>query len=108
MIQWRCKSLTIINNEFYQCRTTGVFQRCNQPAEGRRILYDIHAGDCSHHAGARSLVAKALRAGFYWLTAHADTTDIVQRCVWCQKYANQTHLPSSAPKTNPITWPFAV
>ena len=26
----------------------------------------------------------------------------------CQKYANQTHLPSSALKTIPITWPFAV
>src|SRR4051812_33698634 len=25
-----------------------------------------------HHAGARSLVAKALRHGFYGLTAHAD------------------------------------
>ena len=87
---------------------TGVFQRCVQPAEGRKILHDIHSGDCGHHAGARSLVAKAMRHGFYWPTAHTDAVDIVQRCAGCQKYANQTHVPSSALKTIPITWPFAV
>jgi transposase InsO family protein len=32
----------------------------------------------------------------------------VRKCVGCQKYANQTHIPSSALKTIPITWPFAV
>ena len=39
---------------------------------------------------------------------HADATYIIQRCVGCQKYANQTHVPSLALKTIPITWPFAV
>jgi hypothetical protein len=51
--------------------------------EGQKILYDIHAGDCGHHAGARSLVAKAFRHGFYWLTAHTDAVDIVRKCVGC-------------------------
>src|SRR3954467_10705404 len=108
IIQRRSKSFTVINNELYKRSATGVFQRCVQPEEGRKILLDIHAGDCGHHAGARSLVAKALRHGIYWLTAHADATNIVQRCVGCQKYANQSHLPGSALKTIPITWPFAV
>src|SRR3954467_8525785 len=49
-----------------------------------------------------------MRHGFYWLTAHTDTVDIFQRCAGCQKYANQTHVPSSALKTIPITWSFAV
>jgi len=49
-----------------------------------------------------------MRHGFYWLTAHADATDIVQQCIGCQKYANHMHIPSSALKTIPITWPFAV
>ena len=85
MIQRRCKSFTIINNELYKRSTTGVFQRCIQPEEGRKILYDIHAGDCGHHAGACSLVAKAMHHRFYWLTAHVDAVDIVQRCAGCQK-----------------------
>src|SRR3954462_2754539 len=63
MIQRCSKSFTIINNELYKRSATGVFQRCVQPEEGRKILLDIHAGDCGHHAGARSLVAKAIRHG---------------------------------------------
>src|SRR4051812_38941553 len=34
--------------------------------------------------------------------------DIVQHCVGCQKYANQTPLPISVLNTIPITRPFAV
>ena len=108
MIQRHCKSFVMIDNELYKRSITGVFQRCILPTEGCKILYDIHAMDCGHHAGARSLVAKALRHGFYWPTAHTDATAIVQKCVGCQKYANQTHVPSSALKTIPITWPFAL
>jgi transposase InsO family protein len=108
MIVRRCKSFVMIDKELYKRSVSGVFQRCVSPEEGRKILYDIHAGDCGNHAAARSLVAKALRHGFYWLSAHEDAVDIVRRCAGCQKYANQTHLPSSALKTIPITWPFAV
>jgi hypothetical protein len=88
MIQRRCKSFVIIDNELYKRSVSGVFQRCISSEEGRKILYDIHAGDCGHHDGARSLVAKALRHGFYWLNAHTDATAIVQSYVGCQKYAN--------------------
>lgn len=108
MIVRCCKSFVIIKNELYKRSVTGVFQRCISPEEGWKILYDIHAGDFGHHAGARSLVAKAFRHGFYWLFAHADTVDIIRACVGCQKYANQSHLLGSPLRTIPLTWPFAV
>ncbi|XP_071676894.1 uncharacterized protein [Lolium perenne] len=104
----RCKTFTIINNELYKRSISGIFQRCVTADEGRKILRDIHAGDCGHHAGARSIVAKAFRHGFYWPTAHDDATAIVRACAGCQKYASQSHMPSSALKTIPLTWPFAV
>ena len=56
---------------------TGVFQRCVSPEEGCEILREIHEGDCGHHAGSKSLVAKAFRHGFYWLATHADAEDLV-------------------------------
>ncbi|KAM0904400.1 hypothetical protein ACQ4PT_018037 [Festuca glaucescens] len=93
MIVRRCKAFVMIDNELYKRSVSGVFQRCVSPEEGRKILYDIHASDCGHHAGARSLVAKAFRHSFYWLSAHADDVDIVCSCVGCQKYGNQSHLP---------------
>ena len=51
---------------------------------------------------------QGLRIGFYWPTARADAQDLVQRCVGCQLFANQSHIPPTALKTIPITWPFAV
>jgi hypothetical protein len=108
MIVRCCKSFVIINRELYKCSVLGVFQRCVQPEEGRNILYDIHDGECGHHASARSLVANAFRHGFYWLSAHADAVKIIRACAGCQKYANQSHLPGSVLKTTPLTWPFEV
>ena len=34
--------------------------------------------------------------------------DIVRSCRGCQFFSKQIHLPASALKTIPITWPFAV
>jgi hypothetical protein len=76
--------------------------------EGRQILNKIHSGDCGHHVGSCSLVAKAFRHGFFYLTSHADAIDIIRKCVCCQKYAHEPHLPRTMLKTIPITWPFTV
>jgi transposase InsO family protein len=65
-------------------------------------------GACGHHAAPRALVGNAFRQGFYWPTAVADATRIVRTCQGCQFYARQTHLPTQALQTIPITWPFAV
>ncbi|XP_071680159.1 uncharacterized protein [Lolium perenne] len=91
MIVRRYISFTIINNEIYNRSISGVFQRCVTSEEGRKILRDIHAGDCGHHAAARSIVAKALRHGFYWPTAHSDAVDLVRACVRCQKLCRARH-----------------
>src|SRR5215216_6170130 len=82
-ITQRSKSMTIINGELHHCSSTGAFQRCIAPEEGR----EIHEGDCGHHAGSKSLVAKAFRHRFYWLTAHADAEDLFSKCDGCQKFS---------------------
>ena len=68
--------MTIINGELHHCSVIGAFQCYVSPEEGREISREIHEGDCGHHAGSKSLVAKAFRHGFYWLTAHADAEDL--------------------------------
>ena len=103
----RAKSYTIINGELYKRNTSGIFQRCIAFEDGKDLLRDIHAGTCGHHAGSRSIVAKAFRAGFYWPTALSDAEDIVKRCIGCQKFATRPHAPASALKTIPLAWPFA-
>ena len=71
------------------------------------MLPEIHAGTCGHHASSRALVAKALRAGFYWPTTLQDAEDMVRRCIGCQKFATRPHAPASELKTIPLAWPFA-
>ena len=102
----RSKSMTIVKGELHKCSVTGVFQRCVSPEEGCEILREIHEGDCGHHAGSKSLVAKAFRHGFYWLTAHADAEDLVSKCDGRQKFSRQAHVPTQEFRMIPITWPF--
>ena len=76
----RAKAFTIINGELYKRSTTGIYQRCISPDEGRNLLDEIHSGVCGHHASSRALVAKAFRQGFYWLTTKEDAEHIVKTC----------------------------
>ena len=107
MIQ-RASSYTVIDGQLYKRSTSGAFLKCVSRSDGIEILREIHEGDCGHHAAPRSLVSKAFRHGFYWLTAKADADDIVRTCQGCQLYAKQPSVPATELKTIPITWPFAV
>jgi ribonuclease HI len=73
----RSKAFTIINGELYKRSTTGVLQRCIAQEDGIAPLREIHEGTCGHHACSRTLVAKAFRSGFYWLSALYDARNIV-------------------------------
>jgi len=75
--------MTIVNGGLHHRSITGEFQGCVSPEEGCEILQEIHEGDCGHHAGSKSLMAKAFHHGFYWLIAHADVEDLVSRCDGC-------------------------
>ena len=89
----RSKAYKVHDGELYKKSATGVLQRCISEEEGRQLLAEIHAGLGGHHTAARALVSKAFRTGFYWPTARADAQDLVQCCVGCQLFANQSHMP---------------
>jgi hypothetical protein len=103
----RYKAFTIINRELCKHSTTGVLQRCIAQEDGIALLREIHEGSCGHHASSRTLVAKAFRSGFYWLSALYDTRNIVQYCEACQLFATKPHAPMSELHTIPVARPFA-
>jgi transposase InsO family protein len=103
----RSKAFTIINEELYKRSTIGVLQWCIAQEDGIALLREIHEGTCGHHASSRTLVAKAFRSGFYWLSALYDARNIVQHCEACQHFATKPHAPASELHTVPVTWPFA-
>ncbi|GJZ75122.1 reverse transcriptase domain-containing protein [Tanacetum coccineum] len=44
------------------------------------VVKEIHEGSCSIHSGPRSVVAKAIRSGYYWPTMHKDARNIIRAC----------------------------
>nr|GEY94096.1 reverse transcriptase domain-containing protein [Tanacetum cinerariifolium] len=42
------------------------------PLQAKYVIREIYEGSCSMHAGPRSVVAKAIRLGYYWPTMHRD------------------------------------
>nr|GEV72808.1 hypothetical protein [Tanacetum cinerariifolium] len=53
----------------------------NDRKEAKKLQYvirEIHEGSCNMHAGPRSVVAKAIRLGYYWPTMHRDARDMIQ------------------------------
>jgi transposase InsO family protein len=106
----RAKSFVLLGDvkELYHRSPSGILQRCISVAQGQELLQEIYSGACGHHAAPRALVGNAFRQGFYWPTTVADATRIVRSCRGYQFYARQTHLPTQALQTIPITWSFAV
>ncbi|GKA93721.1 reverse transcriptase domain-containing protein [Tanacetum coccineum] len=58
------------------------------------------------HAGTQSVVAKALRIGYYWPTMHEDVRMLIRACQDCQVHKPVLRNPQQ--KLSPITspWPF--
>jgi ribonuclease HI len=104
----RAKAFVLIDGELYKRGADDILMRCIPRDQGRELLQEIHIGTCSHHAEKRTLVGKAFGQGFYWSTAIADSKDVVRHCEGCQFYTRQTHIPTPALQTIPMTWPFAV
>jgi hypothetical protein len=102
------KSFSVVDGELYKRAVSGVLQRCVPIPQGRKLLWDIHAGVCGHHAAPRTLMGNAFCQGFYWPTAVADVSEIVRTCEGCQFYARKSNLPAHVLQTIHVTWPFAV
>nr|GEY45836.1 reverse transcriptase domain-containing protein [Tanacetum cinerariifolium] len=54
--------------------------RCVGPLQADYVMREIQEGSCSMHAGPRSVVAKAIRLGFYWPTMHKDAREMIPIC----------------------------
>ena len=56
------------------------YLRCLASDEANYVLREVHEGACGNHSGARSLVHKVVRAGYYWPTIQADAKAYVKVC----------------------------
>ncbi|GJV23080.1 reverse transcriptase domain-containing protein [Tanacetum coccineum] len=80
--------------------------RCVGPLQADYVIREIHKGSCIMQAGPRSVVAKAMRLGYYWPTMHRDAREMIRTCNDCQ-----IHRPVPRNPQQPLTlitapWPF--
>ncbi|GJV38543.1 reverse transcriptase domain-containing protein [Tanacetum coccineum] len=100
---WR---FTVINRILYKKSFLSPWLRCVGPLQANYILREIHEGSCSMHEGTRSVVAKALRTGYYWPTIHRDARTLIRACQDCQVHKPIPKNPQQ--KLTPITSPWPI
>nr|GEW49945.1 reverse transcriptase domain-containing protein [Tanacetum cinerariifolium] len=97
----------VINKVFYKKSFLSPWLRCVGPLQANYVLREIHEGSCSMHTGPRSVVAKALRSGYFWQTmVHTDARNLIRECKDSQVHRPVPRNPQE--KLTPITspWPF--
>ncbi|GJR21357.1 reverse transcriptase domain-containing protein [Tanacetum coccineum] len=105
-VRRKASSYAVINGTLYKKSFLVPWLRCVRPLQANYVRKEIHEGSCSMYSGPRSVVAKALRTGYYWPTMHTDARKLIRECNDCQ-----VHLPilrNSQHNLTPITspWPF--
>uniref|UniRef100_A0A2N9J3R3 Uncharacterized protein n=1 Tax=Fagus sylvatica TaxID=28930 RepID=A0A2N9J3R3_FAGSY len=88
---------------------TGRGQKVESPVHKRPdyVMREVHEGICGNHSGARSLVHKLVRAGYYWPTMQKDAISYVRACDKCQRFGNLIHSPPETLTPMTAPWPFA-
>ncbi|GKE50538.1 reverse transcriptase domain-containing protein [Tanacetum coccineum] len=80
--------------------------RCVGPLHANYVIREIHMGSCVMHIGARSVVAKAIRQGYYWPTMHSDAINVTQKCDSCQVHAPVPRCPKTLMTSIMAPWKF--
>ena len=97
----------LIDEVLYKRGFSQPYLRCLAPDESNYMLRELHEGACGNHSGARALVHKVVRAGYYWATIQADAKAYVKICDQCQRFSNVPRQPSEYLTLMMAPWPFA-
>ena len=68
----RVTRFVLMDKVLYKRCFSQPYLRCLNPDESLCVLVDIHEGAYGNHSGARSLVYKMVREGYYWPSMQAD------------------------------------
>ena len=68
----------LIKDVLYKRSFCCPYLRCLGNEEADYVMREVHEGICGNHSGARSLVHKLVRAGYYWLTMQKDAEAYVK------------------------------
>ena len=103
----RSARYVLLNEVLYKRVFSQPYLRYLAPDKANYVLREVHLGACGNHSGARSLIHKVVRAGYYWPTIQANTKAYVRICDQCQRFSNVSRQPSEYLTPMMAPWPFA-
>jgi len=107
-IRRKSSRFTLISSELYKRGYTHPLLKCVTKKQANYIMEELHQGICGLHTGARSTLARILRAGYYWPTMKADCTEYSKNCKRCQEHGNLIHSRLETLHSITAPWPFAI
>ncbi|GJU69452.1 reverse transcriptase domain-containing protein [Tanacetum coccineum] len=75
----KARQYELLEGVLYRRSFLKPWLRCVGPLQANYVIREIHEGSCSMHAGPWSVVAKAMRLGYYWPTMHRDARDMIRK-----------------------------
>ncbi|GJU53965.1 reverse transcriptase domain-containing protein [Tanacetum coccineum] len=105
-VRRKSQRFAVINGTFYIKSFLGPWLRCIGPLQENYVLREIHERSCSMHAGTRSVIAKALRIGYYWPNMHKDARALIRACQDCQVHKLVPRNPHQKLTLITSPWPF--
>ena len=75
----RLARFALLQGTLYKRGFSAPLLKCIGKEDANHILREVHEGICGNHIGARALVGKTLRQGYYWPMMLKDATELVRK-----------------------------
>nr|GEY59943.1 hypothetical protein [Tanacetum cinerariifolium] len=102
----KARQYELLEGVLYKWSFLTPWLRCVGPLQAEYVIREIHEGSCSMYARPRSVVAKAIRLGYYWPTMHRDARDMIRTCNDYQIHCPVTRNPQQPLTPITASWPF--
>ncbi|XP_076891522.1 uncharacterized protein LOC143542952 [Bidens hawaiensis] len=83
----------VIEGGLYRKSYLGPSVECIGSEEAEYVIREIREGICGMHMGAKMLVARAIRAGYYWPAMFFSVVTEIQKCDHCLIHAPMGRKP---------------
>ena len=103
----RSARYVLLNEVLYKRGFSQPYLRCLAPDKAHYALREVHEGACGNHFGAKLLIHKVVRVGYYWLGIQANAKAYVRVCDQCQRFSNVLKQSSEYLTPMMVPWPFA-
>nr|KYP35079.1 Retrovirus-related Pol polyprotein from transposon 412 family [Cajanus cajan] len=106
-IRMRSAKFVIIGDELFKRGISSPLLKCLTTSQAAYVIREIYQGICGMHSRACSMVARVLRAGYYWPTLKSDCQSHIKKCKECQQFGNTYRQPPETLHHMMSAWSFS-